>query len=122
MAGAEGAGGAGGGGIGLVTIGTTPRPDLLAVFGPSLPPGTPIALKGALDGLSDEAIHDLTMEVSPGPYPLLCRLADRGRCVARHATRTALQPTNVSMAAVLELWPKHSPTESAAAQKLISGM
>lgn len=66
------------GGLGLVSIGTTPRPDYEEVFGAQVPPGTEITVVGALDALSDEAIAALSIQHRPGPYPLLCRLAHNG--------------------------------------------
>ncbi len=65
-------------GLGLVSIGTTPRPDYEEVFGSQLPPGTDLTVAGALDGLDDEEIAALAIEHQPGPYPLLCRLAHNG--------------------------------------------
>ena len=66
------------GGLGLVAIGTTPRPDYVEVFGSQLPPGTELTVVGALDSLKDEEIEALAIEHRPGPYPLLCRLAHNG--------------------------------------------
>lgn len=65
-------------GLGLVTIGTTPRPDYVEVFGSQLPPGTPLTVAGALDSLDDDEIAALAIKHRPGPYPLLCRLAHNG--------------------------------------------
>jgi|EP01046_Picozoa_sp_COSAG06_P045000 hypothetical protein len=65
-------------GLGLVSIGTTPRPDYIEVFGSQVPAGTELTVAGALDALSDEEIAALSTEVQPGDYPLLCRLAHNG--------------------------------------------
>ena len=68
--------------LGLVAIGTTPRPDYLEVFGAQCP-GTPLALRGALDGRTDTEIAALGIERQRGSveYPLLCRLAHNGTSI-----------------------------------------
>lgn len=58
--------------LGVVTIGQTPRPDLVQVFGAAAPHAD-VRLAGALDGL---APGDVAALAAPGPYPLLVRLAD----------------------------------------------
>lgn len=45
--------------IGVLVIGQSPRPDLMREFHRILPTSTKIALRGALDGLSDEQISRL---------------------------------------------------------------
>jgi protein AroM len=59
--------------LGIVTIGQTPRPDLERAF-LSHAPGATLVLRGALDGLGQEAIEALAAR--PTDYPLLVRLAD----------------------------------------------
>jgi protein AroM len=61
--------------LGLVTIGQTPRPDLLAAFGAAAPHAE-LRLAGALDGLSRRDVDALA--AAGGEYPLLVRLADGG--------------------------------------------
>jgi protein AroM len=61
--------------LGLVTIGQTPRPDILAVFGAAAPHAA-LRLAGALDGLSLREVGALA--AAGGEYPLLVRLADGG--------------------------------------------
>lgn len=58
--------------LGIVTIGQTPRPDLAQVFGAAAPHAE-VRLAGALDGLAAAEVSALA---TPGPYPLLVRLAD----------------------------------------------
>lgn len=58
--------------IGVVTIGQTPRPDLVATFAAAAP-AAEIRLSGALDDVAPDALAAMT---APGPYPLLVRLAD----------------------------------------------
>lgn len=60
--------------IGVVTIGQTPRPDLVATFAAAAP-AAEIRVSGALDGVPPEALEEMT---APGPYPLLVRLAGGG--------------------------------------------
>lgn len=60
--------------LGIVTIGQTPRPDLVAAFG-ARAPGADVLVEGALDGLNASTIAELA---APGPYPLLVRLAAGG--------------------------------------------
>lgn len=59
------------GALGIVTIGQTPRPDLVAAFAVHAGDAM-VVVEGALDGLEAPAIADLA---TPGPYPLLVRLA-----------------------------------------------
>ena len=61
--------------LGLVTIGQTPRPDFLAVFGAAAPHAE-VRLAGALDGLSRADVQRLAARGDD--YPLLVRLADGG--------------------------------------------
>lgn len=58
--------------LGIVTIGQTPRPDLVAAFGTAAPHAE-VRVAGALDGLDAAEVATLA---GPGPYPLLVRLAD----------------------------------------------
>lgn len=60
--------------LGVVTIGQTPRPDLVATFGLAAPHAD-VWVAGALDGLEAPAVAALA---APGPYPLLVRLAAGG--------------------------------------------
>jgi protein AroM len=60
--------------LGVVTIGQTPRPDLVEVFERHAP-GAEIRVAGALDGLSPGEVEALAV---PDAYPLLVRLADGG--------------------------------------------
>lgn len=57
--------------LGIVTIGQTPRPDLIRAFGDEAPRAQ-VLLRGALDGLSESELATLT---APGDYPLLVRLS-----------------------------------------------
>jgi protein AroM len=57
--------------LGLVTIGQTPRPDLIDAFA-SHAPGVRVRVVGGLDGLSDDDLARLSP--APHDYPLLCRL------------------------------------------------
>jgi protein AroM len=56
--------------LGIVTIGQTPRPDLVQTFSAAAP-GARVTIDGALDGLADDHIAGLAV---PGSYPLLVRL------------------------------------------------
>jgi len=58
--------------LGVVTIGQTPRADLAATFAAAAPQAE-VRLAGALDGLTTAEVAALA---TPGPYPLLVRLAD----------------------------------------------
>ena len=58
--------------LGVVTIGQTPRADLAATFSAAAPHAE-VRLAGALDGLTTQEVAALA---TPGPYPLLVRLAD----------------------------------------------
>lgn len=58
--------------IGVVTIGQTPRPDLVTAFGTAAPHAE-VRVAGALDDLDAAQLAALAQ---PGPYPLLVRLAD----------------------------------------------
>lgn len=60
--------------LGLVTIGQTPRPDLVTAFERAAR-GADVVVTGALDGLDATALADVA---APGPYPLLVRLASGG--------------------------------------------
>ena len=59
--------------VGILTIGQTPRPDLEAVFRRHLA-GVGLLVRGALDGVSAEAID--AMAAAGGEYPLFTVLAD----------------------------------------------
>jgi protein AroM len=72
--------------LGLVTIGQTPRPDLVEAFAREARHAE-VRIAGALDGLTGDEVAGLT---APGDYPLLVRLASgatavipRDRLVAR---------------------------------------
>ncbi len=56
--------------IGALTIGQSPRSDLIAPLASLLPPDCEIVQAGALDGLTQD---DLPSETS-GPYPLVTRM------------------------------------------------
>ncbi|WP_223593875.1 AroM family protein [Neobacillus bataviensis] len=58
--------------IGIITIGQTPRTDMIPDIRPFLPKETVIIEKGVLDGRSDEDIHELQPE--PGQTTLISRL------------------------------------------------
>jgi protein AroM len=45
--------------LGIAVIGQAPRADIAALFAATLPPGTRIALRGCLDGLSDAEVAEL---------------------------------------------------------------
>lgn len=57
--------------LGIVSIGQTPRPDLIRVFGAAAPHAE-VRVAGALDGITEA---ELAAIVAPGDYPLLVRLA-----------------------------------------------
>jgi protein AroM len=59
--------------VGILTIGQTPRPDLEAVFRRHLP-GVELIVRGALDGMSRQAIE--TLAAAGGEYPLFTILRD----------------------------------------------
>ena len=59
--------------LGIVTIGQSPRPDLLAPFHAALGTAATIREAGALDGLADDAIRDLAARADE--TPLVTRLA-----------------------------------------------
>ena len=63
--------------VGILTIGQTPRPDLEAVFRQHLP-GVELIVRGALDGVSKEAIGE--MAKAGGEYPLFTILRDGTTC------------------------------------------
>ena len=63
--------------VGILTIGQTPRPDLEAVFRLHLP-GVELVVRGALDGVSKEAIGE--MATAGGEYPLFTILRDGTTC------------------------------------------
>jgi len=60
--------------LGLVTIGQSPRDDIVPGMLRHLPPAVQVLQAGALDGLSKDAIE--AMAPSPGEYVLITRLAD----------------------------------------------
>lgn len=79
--------------IGAVTIGQSPRPDVLDEMRPLLPPGVRIVEAGALDGLSADEVHtlrpglqgaggaraipdDLDVVPAADDHPLVTRLRD----------------------------------------------
>ncbi|MGE0463185.1 MAG: AroM family protein [Vicinamibacterales bacterium] len=57
--------------LGIITIGQTPRPDLVEAFGAEAPRAE-VRVAGALDGAGDAELPALA---APGDYPLLVRLA-----------------------------------------------
>lgn len=59
--------------LGVVALGQSPRPDLVAPFRALLGPDAAIAEAGALDGLAPAAIADLAPR--PDETPLITRLA-----------------------------------------------
>ena len=59
--------------LGIVTIGQTPRPDLVRAF-EAHAPGARVEVLGALDGLTIVEIDALAAR--PTDYPLLVKLAD----------------------------------------------
>jgi protein AroM len=63
--------------VGILTIGQTPRPDLEAVFRRHLP-GVELSVRGALDGVSRQAIGE--MAKAGGEYPLFTILRDGTSC------------------------------------------
>ncbi len=76
--------------IGFVTIGQSPRVDVVPEMVPLLPPSCEIVEIGALDGLSDSEIEQLTPQ--EGDYLLITRLADgRSVTVMRDAILARLQ-------------------------------
>lgn len=80
--------------LGVVTIGQTPRPDLVATFGQAAPHAE-LRVAGALDGLEAAAVAALAV---PGPYPLLVRLAAGGTA---EIPRDLLVPRVAAAAATL---------------------
>lgn len=78
--------------LGVVTVGQSPRPDLVAAFSAHAP-GARVEVRGALDGLS---AHDVdTLAAVPTDYPLLVRLADG---TTRQVGRDVLHPLVVQQA------------------------
>ncbi len=76
--------------IGFITIGQSPRVDVVPEMVPLLPPGCEIVEIGALDGLSDREIEQLAPQ--EGEYLLITRLADgRSVTVKRGAILARLQ-------------------------------
>lgn len=80
--------------LGIVTIGQTPRPDLVAAFAREAPHAD-VRVVGALDGVSPDDLAALT---AAGPYPLLVRLADGGTV---EVPRDRLVPRVAAAAATL---------------------
>ena len=80
--------------LGVVTIGQTPRADLAASFAAAAPHAD-VRLAGALDGLTR---HDVAALATPGPYPLLVRLADG---TTMEVPRDTLVPRVAAAAAAL---------------------
>lgn len=78
--------------LAIVTIGQSPRPDLVAAFAAHAP-GARVEVRGALDDLSADAIDALAR--TPTDYPLLVRLADG---TTREIGRDALHPLVVRAA------------------------
>lgn len=60
--------------LGLITIGQSPRPDLVAGFACLAPPGLEIRLVGALDSVAPAELDAIAAR--PGGYPLLVKLRD----------------------------------------------
>ena len=60
--------------VGIVTIGQSPRPDVVRDMAALLGPGIGILERGALDGLTLEQVGDLAPET--GMSPLCTRMAD----------------------------------------------
>jgi|AP95_1055475.scaffolds.fasta_scaffold01269_1 protein AroM len=71
--------------LGLVTLGTSPRPDFEALFRRYVP-GVELRLRGACDGLSEEEIDALA--AIPGDYPAFVGVNG----VSREIELSALQP------------------------------
>jgi protein AroM len=71
--------------LGLVTLGTSPRPDFEALFRRYVP-GVELRLRGACDGLSQEEIDALA--AIPGDYPAFVGVNG----VPREIELSALQP------------------------------
>lgn len=69
--------------IGLLTIGTTPRLDLMKIFREKIPSHVPITMLGALDGLTKKEIESLTE--LPGEFPLFVRTNDGSFVIQREA-------------------------------------
>ncbi|HEX4935171.1 MAG TPA: AroM family protein [Gemmatimonadaceae bacterium] len=78
-----------------MTIGQSPRPDLVAAFA-AYAPGARVEVRGALDGLSAGEVDALARV--PTDYPLLVRLADG---TTREIGRDALHPRVVHQARAL---------------------
>lgn len=72
--------------LGVVTIGQSPRPDLVAAFAAHAP-GARVVVRGALDDVESHAIDALALIHTH--YPLLVRLADGS---TRSVGRDALHP------------------------------
>lgn len=81
--------------LGIVTIGQSPRPDLVAAFATHAP-GAHVEVRGALDGLAPREIEALA--AMPTDYPLLVRLADG---TTREVGRDVLHPRVVQQARAL---------------------
>lgn len=76
--------------IGFITIGQSPRVDVVPEMIPLLPPGCEIIEIGALDGLTEREIEQLAPQ--DGDYLLITRLADgRSVTVKRDAILARLQ-------------------------------
>jgi len=80
--------------VGVVTIGQTPRADLMTAFAAAAPHAE-VRVSGALDGLTTE---EVTALATPGPYPLLVRLADG---TSAEVPRDTLVPRVAAAAATL---------------------
>lgn len=80
--------------LGVVTIGQTPREDLVATFAAAAPHAD-VRLAGALDGLTT---GDVAALATSGPYPLLVRLADG---TTAEVPRDTLVPRVAAAAAAL---------------------
>lgn len=81
--------------LGVVTIGQSPRPDLVAAFAAHAR-GARVEVRGALDDLATAAIDELARV--PTDYPLLVRLADG---TTREIGRDVLHPRVVQQARAL---------------------
>jgi len=81
--------------LGIVTIGQSPRPDLVSAFS-AYAPGARIAVRGALDEVTPGQLD--AWSAMPTDYPLLVRLADG---TTREVGRELLHPRVVAAAAQL---------------------
>lgn len=87
--------------IGALTIGQSPRPDILSVMGEILV-GVEIAQAGALDDLADQEIGILAP--GPGEYVLVTRLRDgREVVLARERIHELVQRSLDGLAAQVDL-------------------